>query len=328
MPSRTSAPILARALNLAASASLAFRFGFTVESSASSSSSSDDPARLRLQSAGTMRPLASLVLATSIGIGLSQLGVTSRSRDDGFAPPGRLRRLRPTSTGSCTVERIVWSIALVGPLLTHRSVPPFVSVPESGFRSGIEDCDGLVFPRFLHGHTYALPGPTNAPNGPETTCGCNDLFGLRMPDGPSAGALNVRSTRKLAGELEAPHAGLRAFRVRLRVREALLRPQREQSAHMWAGQPVASLHPAGRGGSGSGRTWHWDSKSLPSMQPGRAWGASISAGDTRLHGPPSTSAVSCTHASQWTFSGSSLVSAVPHARVCAQVRAGTPAAAP
>jgi len=39
----------------------------------------------------------------------------------------------------------------------------------------------------------------------------------------------------------------------------------------------------------------------PSVQPERAWGASRSAGDTRLHGPPSTSALSCTHASQWNF---------------------------
>jgi hypothetical protein len=39
------------------------------------------------------------------------------------------------------------------------------------------------------------------------------------------------------------------------------------------------------------------------MWPGRAWGARGSAGDTRLHGPPSASSVSCTHASQWTLIG-------------------------
>ena len=32
-----------------------------------------------------------------------------------------------------------------------------------------------------------------------------------LPDGPIAGAPNVRSTRKLAGELEAPNAGPRPF---------------------------------------------------------------------------------------------------------------------
>ena len=37
------------------------------------------------------------------------------------------------------------------------------------------------------------------------------------------------------------------------------------------------------------------------MQPGRAWGARGSAGDTRLHESPSISAVSFTHASQWNF---------------------------
>jgi hypothetical protein len=57
-------------------------------------------------------------------------------------------------------------------------------------------------------------------------------------------------------------------------------------------------------------TWHWDSKSLPSMQRGCEFGSNGSARDTGLHGPPSTSAVSCAHASQWTLTGRSQVG--PH----------------
>ena len=81
--------------------------------------------------------------------------------------------------------------------------------------------------------------------------------------------------------------------------EALLRHRREQSAHRpICGRRSLSLRcmPLAVEAQAAGRTWHWDSKLLPSMQPGRAWGAVRSAGDARLHGPPSTSAVSCTHA--------------------------------
>ena len=90
----------------AASASLRFMFGLTVEGRASSSSSSVNPARLRFDSAPPMRSSASLDLATSTVIGLPQLRVRpghemmeSRLRED-CADLDRLRPDRVRSKGS------------------------------------------------------------------------------------------------------------------------------------------------------------------------------------------------------------------------------------
>jgi hypothetical protein len=124
---------------------------------------------LRFDSAGTIRSFHFLVVATSIGIGLSQLGVRpghemmdSRLLED-CADFDRFRPDRVRSKGSYG-RSLPWC-----PFLLICALPPFVVGSReqvSGEASKtIAKC--LAFPRSaMDIHTLgALPGPTNAPNG-------------------------------------------------------------------------------------------------------------------------------------------------------------------